>query len=40
MEILPPRFECSNGFVLREGPLFRSTVRIHTKRNSKVILFF
>ena len=29
LEILPPGFECCNGFVLREGLLFWSSVGIH-----------
>lgn len=42
LEILPPSFECCNGSVLREGPLFWSSVWIHTLtiRNSEGILSF
>ena len=40
MEILLPGFECVNSFVLREGPLFWSSVGIHTLpiKNSEVLM--
>ena len=40
LQILSPSFKCSNGFVLREGPLLWSSIRIHdvTMRKGEAIL--